>query len=113
MIKSEYDLRDQILMCLTDTYARDVKGKGWYDVRYSKDMGINGGMCLQLVTDILAVFAYAHVDPENDQKQKYYGETMFNRIHNIIWTTFPGGSTAEAVAKDICKILNVEVDDFK
>lgn len=110
-VRSEYDLRDSVLNALNEVYAPDFAGKDWY-VCHNYVAGRNKGsyaleVNLQLVTDIFALIAFAAIDPENNTRQQYYGETMFSRIHEKIWIVHPGGSTAEYAAEKVCAILNI------
>lgn len=105
---SEYDVRDGVLAALIDTYGPlEVQGKTWYPVKFwARDNdSYTADLCLQLTTDILALYAYAHIDPEHDHRAKYYGETMFYRVLNMLWAAFPGGGTASHAAERVGKVL--------
>lgn len=107
---SKYQLRNDILNALNSVYAPEYGGD-WYMCKYNVDKSWPLSMNMQLVTDILALFAYAHIDPDHNRKAKYYGETMFNQIRNMIWNCHPGGGTAEIAARKVCKVLHVPIDE--
>jgi hypothetical protein len=109
---SEYDVRNDILEALNSVYCRDYQGGDWYRAKAIADNGNYAiSLNMQLTTDILALYAYAHIDPDHDHRAKYYGENLFNQIHQIIWAAWPGGSTAKVAATKVAKVLNIKEED--
>lgn len=109
-IRNGYDLRQQVLDALNSTYAPDCEGQDWYALKFVKN-NYAVELNMQLTTDILAAFAFYHVDDQANHRMMYYGESPYREILNIIWTAWPGGTTAESCARKVCKVLNVTVEE--
>lgn len=103
-MKSAIDLRDGIYHAITSTYNSGDTG-GWYAAN-------NSWQAKEVTTAILAHIAWVHVMDESEEKTEYYENTMFNEIHQIIWISYPGGTTAAHCAAKICRLLSVEVPDL-
>lgn len=110
-IKSYHQLRDEVLKILNETYAPDFADKDWYWCKYSKKAHSAVSMNMDLVVLIFAAIAFAHLEHPSAEMGDYYRRTLHNEIMQIIWITWPGGTTAKAVADDICEILNIEKED--
>lgn len=108
MIGSNYQLREQLLNILNQTYAPNFEGTDWYFCKYRVSDNHAVEMNMQLVTDIFSLVAFAHLDSENNPRVRYTKRSLGNEIRNMIWTSHPGGTTAAAVANDVCKLLNIE-----
>ena len=109
-IRNGTDVRDSLLNALNSVYAANYEGKDWYVCKYERGSA-SLDMNIQLVTDILALLAFTNIDPENNTRQKYYGETAWSEIRNMIWMVHSGGSTADYATDKIADILNITKED--
>lgn len=113
-VDSGYKVRDAILMALNEVYGpAEVLQRDWYFCKMwsSQHNSYSVDANMQLVVDILSLVAFAHRYEGQSNRAKYYGKTLFNEIHSMIWMVHPGGSTAEYAAERVCHILNVEKGD--
>ena len=100
---SPWQLRDAIFGVLIETYTDGGKTDWW---------SYNGvSLQKETTTAILAQVALAYMT--DGERGEYERRNLFNSIHNIIWTTFPGGTTAFGAAAKIAPLLNIEVPDKK
>jgi hypothetical protein len=109
-MNSNYRLRDELLRTLNRTYAPDFAGRDWYFCKYRDTVNVAVDLNMQLVTDIFALVAFAHLDSENNPRVRYTKRSLGYEIRNMIWTSHPGGTTAAAVANDVCKLLNIDME---
>lgn len=100
-----YDIRDGVLNALLDTYYGEHP-RGWHNVKYKDNYTVD--VCMQLTTDILALYVWADIGDGHVAKHYREPEVMLNEIQQLIWMVFPGGSTAEIAAKRVGTVLGLE-----
>lgn len=99
--------RDIIFRELNKVYLREngSSGLGWYDKG-------NGGSELNrsLTIQILNHLAMLYCLKPGDKKHDYYHRTVRHEITSLIWMVWPGGSTAEYAANQVCDALGIGND---